>query len=261
MYSKADIGVIGGSGFYAFANSENSRKLTIDTPYGETSEMVSIIKIGKKKVAFIPRHGKDHTIPPAAINYRANIYAMKKLGVKCIISTCAVGSLKEEIEPGSFVICDQFVDRTCGRKDTFYDEGPEVKHISSADPYDQELRVLAISTARALGIDVHSKGTIVVINGPRFSTREESKWYKMMGWDIINMTQYPEGYLCLEKDIPVVNISLVTDYDAGIEGRPEVTPANEEDIQKVLQENVEKLHGLLEGMIENIDLMIDFEEI
>ena len=174
-------------------------------------------------MAFLPRHGRRHTIPPHRINYRANVWAMRSLGVKAVISPCAAGSLQLHVEPGHFVVSDQFVDRTSGRADTFFD-GPIVSHVSSAEIYDPTLRALALDVIREHGITVHDGGTVVVIQGPRFSTRAESKWFSDAGWEVINMTQYPEAYLCRELGMAVVNIALITDYDAGVlEGTEAVT--------------------------------------
>ncbi|NLY43253.1 MAG: S-methyl-5'-thioadenosine phosphorylase [Clostridiaceae bacterium] len=249
MDARADIGVIGGSGFYSFM--DDVEEIEIDTPYGKPSDKIAIATIRGKKVAFLPRHGKNHQYPPHKVPYKANIYAMKMLNVKKIIAPNACGSLQPHIKPGEFVICDQFVDRTTGREDTFFD-GPEVKHISPADPYDPELRKLAVETAKELGIPVHEKGTVVVIQGPRFSTRAESRWFSKMGWEVINMTQYPECYLALEMEIPYVNISLITDYDAGLEGRDDIKPVTHEAVLKVFSENIENVKKLIYTMIEKL---------
>ena len=174
---------------------------------------------------------------------------MKSLGIKRVISPCAAGSLQKHVEPGSFVICDQFVNKTWGRCDTFF-EGPQIKHISAADPYCPELRKLAIEAAKQNNIKVHETGTILVIQGPRFSTKAESKFYTENGWDVINMTQYPEVYLVKEMDMCPLNISLITDYDAGLVSDTE--PVSHEAVLKVFKENNEKLKKLLFTLIENI---------
>lgn len=212
---RADIGVFGGSGFYSLI--ENAREVTIETPYGAPSDKLALGEIAGKRVAFLPRHGKDHRFPPQVINYRANLYAMKMLGVKWIIAPTACGSLKAEVKPGSMVVADQVVDRTTGRKDTYYD-GPITTHVSFADPYCPTMRPIAIEALRSLDIETHEQGTIVVIQGPRFSTRAESRWFSAAGWEVINMTQYPEAYLARELEMCYVNISLITDYDVGLEG-------------------------------------------
>lgn len=249
LYYKADIGVIGGSGLYELC--KEVKQIDIDTPYGHPSDMISLAAVGDKKVAFLPRHGKGHTLNPSEINYRANIDAFAQLGVKAIISPCCVGSLNPAMGPGDFVVTDQFINMTSGRKDTF-NESPNVVHLSSADPYDSRLRKLAVEEAEKLGIHVHDGGTIVVINGPRFSTRAESRMFAQLGGDVVNMTQYPEGYLCLEKNIPVVNIALITDYDAGLEGRPDIQPVQAEDVARVLEENNERVKDLIFRLIDRL---------
>jgi 5'-methylthioadenosine phosphorylase len=178
---------------------------------------------------------------------------MKELSVKNIIAPTACGSLKADIKPGDFVICDQFVDRTNGREDTFFDKD-DVQHISPADPYCSYLREKAIEAGKKLNIPIHSKGTVVVIQGPRFSTRAESKWFSSMGWDVINMTQYPECYLANELGISYANISLITDYDAGLEGNENIKPVTHEEVLKVFAKNNEKLKTMLFELINNIDI-------
>ncbi len=247
----ADIGVFGGSGFYSFL--ENVQEVEIETPYGKPSDKLAIAKIGDKTVAFLPRHGKEHQLPPHMINYRANIYAMKMLGVKCIIAPNASGSLRADFKPGDFVITDQFIDRTWGRKDTYFD-GPITTHVSPAEAYDKSMRTLASETCRELGIPVHDQGTVVVIQGPRFSTKAESRWFSKMGWDVINMTQYPEVMLAKELEIPYANIALVTDFDAGLDDDPTIEPVSHEAVTKVFNDNVDKVKRLLYRMIEKISI-------
>jgi len=248
---RADIGIFGGSGFYSLL--KNAKEVEIDTPYGKPSDLISIAEYEGKTVAFLPRHGKDHRYPPHLIPYRANLYAMKELGVGKIIVPTASGSLQPHIKPGDFVVCDQFVDRTTGRHDTFF-EGPDVIHISAAYPYCPALRKVAYETGRKMGISIHNKGTVVVIQGPRFSTVAESRWFSQMGWDVINMTQYPECYLARELGICYVNISLITDYDAGLEGNKEIKPVTQDDVLRVFNENNEKIKELIFEMIKKIDL-------
>lgn len=247
----ADIGVFGGSGFYSFLS--DVKEVKIETPYGDPSDRVAIAEYEGKKIAFLPRHGKNHQFPPHMINYRANLYAMKELGVKKIIAPTAAGSLKAEIKPGDFVISDQFVDRTTGRKDTFFD-GPETKHPSPAYPYCSYLRKTAAECGKELGIKIHEKGTVVVIQGPRFSTIAESRWFSSMGWDVINMTQYPECYLSRELGICYANIALITDYDAGLEGHEDIRPVSHEEVLKVFDSNVENVKKMLFKMIKMIDV-------
>ncbi len=246
---KADVGVFGGSGFYNFLEIED--EVFIPTIYGNPSDKIVIGNLEGVKVAFLPRHAKNHSIPPHMINYRANIWAMKELGVKQIFSPCAAGSLQPWIKPGDFVICDQFIDRTNCRKDTFYD-GPSTTHISTAEPYCPELRKIVIDAAEELNITCHEKGTVVVIQGPRFSTKAESKWYSSQGWEVINMTQYPEVTLARELEICFVNISLITDYDAGLENDPNIKPVSTNDVVKIFHENNEKLRKLLFKAIPNV---------
>jgi 5'-methylthioadenosine phosphorylase len=193
-------------------------------------------------VAFLPRHGVKHEYPPHMIPYRANAWAMKELGVERLLGPCAVGSLQPGVKPGEFVICDQLVDRTNGRPSTFYD-GPVTTHISFADPYCPTLREVAIEQCEALDIDSHGSGTMVVIQGPRFSTRAESSNYALKGWEVIGMTQHPEVPLARELEVCYVNISLVTDYDVGVVG--EIDAVSHEEVMRVFKENNERLRTLL----------------
>jgi 5'-methylthioadenosine phosphorylase len=242
-FPHAEIGVFGGSGFTSLL--DGAEQFIIDTPYGAPSSPVTVGEIGGRTVAFLPRHGLAHELPPHMIDYRANVWAMKELGVSRIIGPNACGSLQPDVKPGDFVICDQFVDRTWGRKDTFYD-GPVTTHVSSADPYCPTMRAVAIEQARGLGITVHETGTVVVIQGPRFSTRAESRWFASQGWEVINMTQYPECYLARELEICYCNISLITDHDAGAEG---IEPVSNDEVVRVFAENNEKVRALLHAMI------------
>lgn len=244
------IGVFGGSGLYSFL--EDVEELDINTPYGKPSDKIAIATYNGAKIAFLPRHGRKHHLPPHMIPYRANIYAMKQLGIEKIIAPTASGSLQEYIKPGDFVVCDQFIDRTNSRKDTFFD-GPETRHISSAQPYCPELRKLAIDSGKALGITIHEKGTVIVIQGPRFSTIAESRWYSKIGCEVINMTQYPECYLAREMGICYTNIALITDYDAGLEGNDEIKPVTEEEVFRVFEENNEKVKKMIFEMIKRIN--------
>jgi 5'-methylthioadenosine phosphorylase len=231
--------VFGGSGFYSFLDAVE--EVDVDTPYGPTSAPITIGDVGGLRVAFLPRHGRKHEFPPHVVPYRANVWAMKELGVERLFAPNAVGSLQLHIAPGSFVICDQLVDRTRGRADTFYD-GPETTHISFADPYCPTMRASLIDTGRQVGIPLHETGTVVVIQGPRFSTRAESAWFQRQGWEVINMTQYPEAPLAREQEICFVNISLVTDYDVGVGDTPPVT---HEEVIRVFDENNSRLRDLL----------------
>lgn len=245
----AEIGVFGGSGFYKFL--ERVEEVKVDTPYGAPSDLLMVGDIAGRKVAFLPRHGRNHSIPPHKINFRANLWAMKELGVKRVISPCAAGSLQQHVKPGDFVVCDQFVDRTNGRADTFYD-GPTVHHVSPADNYCPTMRKIAVESIREFGIDCHERGTVVVIQGPRFSTKAESKWFTSMGWEVINMTQYPEAYLARELAMCVVNISLITDYDSGLVAEGEVSPVTAEEVMHVFHQNAERIRKVIFTMIERL---------
>ena len=244
---EARVGIFGGSGFYSFLDEVSER--VVETPYGAPSAPVSIGRVGDTAVAFLPRHGGRHELPPHKINYRANVWALKEVGVTRVIGPCAAGSLQHDVKPGDFVVSDQLVDRTSGRKDTFYD-GPVTTHVSFADPYCPELRRLAIETAADQDIAVHERGTVVTIQGPRFSTRAESKWYRDAGWEVINMTQYPEAYLARELEICYVNVALITDYDVGVEG--EVAAVSHEEVLRVFKQNNEKLRSLLFSLVPKI---------
>jgi len=246
---RAEIGVYGGSGFYEFL--EDVEEVKVETPYGPPSDLVALATVAGRRVAFLPRHGRQHGFPPHMIPYRANAHAMKQLGVTRIIGPNAAGSLQPHVKPGDFVVCDQFVDRTWGRHDTFYD-GPVVTHIMGADPYCEELRKLAAEVIKAKDIPVHETGTVVVIQGPRFSTRAESSWYTKMGWEAINMTQYPEVILARELEMCYVNIALITDYDAGCIGLPGVEPVTADDVVKVLRANNERVRSVILDMIERM---------
>jgi 5'-methylthioadenosine phosphorylase len=250
----ADVGVFGGSGFYSLL--QDVREVTLETPYGPPSDSLFLAEAGGKRVAFLPRHGRKHTIPPHHINFRANVWAMKELGVRYIVSPCAVGSLQTRIKPGDFVVCDQYVDRTRGRKDTFYD-GPAVTHVSSADPYCPHLRQLAIDVIREQNISVHETGTMTIIQGPRFSTKAESRWFTQAGWDVVGMTQYPEAYLALELAMAVVNISLVTDYDSGLVADGSVPPVTTGEVIAVFQQNAERIKSVVLELIRRIPLDLD----
>lgn len=250
---KADIGVFGGSGLYSLL--DKVEEIKVETPYGSPSDKIAIAELHGKKVAFLPRHAKDHSLPPHKIPYRANLWAMKELGVRKIIGPNAAGSLKADVKPGEFVICDQFVDRTSGRIDTFYD-GPITTHVSAADPYCPKMRQIAVKSCADLKIPAKKTGTVVVIQGPRFSTRSESKWFASQGWEVINMTQYPECYLARELQLCYVNISLITDYDVGAEGAP---PVNHEEVVRVFNENNDKVKKLIFEMIKAINPNEDCE--
>jgi len=241
MTAEAEIGVFGGSGFYEFLDDVETVEL--DTRWGPPSAPVSIGTVGGRRVAFLPRHGVKHTIPPHKVNYRANLWAMRVVGVERIVSPCAAGSLQPHIAPGHFVALDQLVDHTAGRSDTFYD-GPDVGHVSFADPYCPELRSTLLAAAPQ-DVRVHPNGTVVVVQGPRFSTRAESNWYRSAGWEVINMTQYPEAFLARELGICFAGLALITDYDTGLEGVDGIEPVTMDVVFKVLDDNVSRTRELL----------------
>jgi 5'-methylthioadenosine phosphorylase len=245
---RADIGVFGGSGFYSLAAEAETVK--IETAWGPPSAPVAVAAFGSVRVAFLPRHGTGHRIPPHRVNYRANVDAMRQLGVRALVSPFAAGSLRPEIRPGEFVVCDQLVDRTWGRDSTFYDEfddGPV--HIPFAEPYDPRLRRIVLDAAAEVGATAHDGGTVVVVNGPRFSTRAESRWHRESGWHVVNMTQSPEAPLAMEAGIPFVGIALVTDYDAGLDEDPGVEPVSQEAVFAVFEANLHKVRELLDAAI------------
>ncbi len=245
---KAEIAIIGGSGFYNLASG--LKEIGVKTPYGYPSDKIALGKIGKFSVAFLPRHGKKHTFPPHKINYRANLWALKSLGVKQVVTVTAAGSLQKNIRPGDFVILDQFVDRTRGRMDTFFD-GPVTTHVSMADPYCSRLSTHAYKVAQKMRFPVHPKGTVVVIQGPRFSTKAESAFFTKMGWDIVNMTQYPEAALAHELAMCYCAIALVTDYDAGLVAEGGVKPVKVDDFLKVFGQNINKAQALVLEMLKS----------
>lgn len=245
----AEIGIFGGSGFYAFVSGLEEHR--IHTPYGQPSGPVAVGELAGRRIAFLPRHGPNHELPAHAIDYRANLWAFRELGVTRVIGPGASGSLQPHIHPGEVVVCDQLVDRTKGRDDTFYD-GPHAVHISWANPFCPQLRPLAAEAASEAGMRVHEGGTVVVISGPRFSTRAESEWYTQAGWEAINMTAYPEAYLARELEMCYVNLCLVTDYDAGLRDDPGVPPVTMEEVFRVFRENLDKLRDALAVLIERI---------
>ena len=244
--ATAEIAIIGGSGFYRFL--EDATEVLIDTPFGEPSGPVTVGSVGGRPVAFLARHGTRHHLAPHAVNYRANMWALRELGVRRVIGPCAVGSLRPEVCPGDLVVLEQLLDRTWGRPDTFV-EGPTVDHVSFADPYCAELtRVLAdaaLAPGGWPGGTVHTGGSVVVIQGPRFSTRAESRWYGDAGFDVINMTQYPEAYLARELGLCYAGVALVTDRDAGLEGDPSVAAVTIGAAMEVLAANVDHTRALL----------------
>ncbi len=219
--------------------------MEVETPYGRPSAPLAVGEVGGRRVAFLPRHGRKHEYPPHRIPYRANLWAMKELGVQRILGPCAAGSLQPGVRIGDFVVCDQVVDRTRSRPHTFYD-GPVTTHVSFADPYCPTMRRVIVEKGRELGITMHDGGTMVVIEGPRFSTRAESAWFQQQGWHTLNMTGYPEAVLARELEMCYANISLITDYDVGVEG---VAPVSHEEVIRVFNQNNARVRELLFAVI------------
>jgi len=246
MAQQAEIGIFGGSGFYSFLGAVE--EVEVETPFGKPSAPVAVGELADRRVAFLPRHGRSHELPPHRIPYRANVWALRELGVRRIVGPCASGALRAGLALGEFLVCDQFVDRTAGRADTFYD-GTPVTHVSAADPFCPDLRRTLLATARELGIEARDGGTVVVIQGPRFSTRAESRWFQAMGWDAINMTAYPECHLARELELCYATIAMVTDYDVGVEGGE---PVSADRVMRVFRENNERLRALLLAAIPRI---------
>jgi 5'-methylthioadenosine phosphorylase len=242
----ASIGVIGGSGMYEFL--EAAEEIVVDTPFGAPSDPLTIGEVAGRRVAFVPRHGRDHRFPPHRIPYRANLWALRSIGVRQVLAPSAVGSLTMSYEPGTLAVPDQIVDRTSGRPQTFYDEGGAV-HVQFADPYCPVGRACAVTAARASGWEPVSTATLVIIEGPRFSTRAESRWYAAQGWTLIGMTGHPEAVLARELALCYTTIALVTDTDAGIEEGEGVTQA---EVFRVFAENIGRLREVLVKAIENL---------
>jgi len=243
----AEIAVIGGSGFYRFLTDVT--EAVRHTPYGPPSAPVAVGRLGGRRVAFLARHGTGHHLPPHRVNYRANLWALRELGVARIFGPCAAGSLRPGVHPGDLVVLDQLADRTWGRDDTYLD-GPVVGHVSFADPYCAELGRLLVDTNAAMpgAPAIHDGGTVVVVQGPRFSTRAESRWYRAAGWDVVNMTQYPEAYLARELGMCYAGVALITDYDTGVDDRETgvpIAPVTMEAVLEVLARNVERTRDLL----------------
>lgn len=235
---SAEIGVIGGSGLYALLM--DAREQTVETPYGPPSDTITIADVAGRSVAFLPRHGRHHQYPPHRIPYRANLWALRSLGVRQILAPCAVGGLRPELGPGAFVVPDQLIDRTYGRVQTFYDTG--AVHVSFADPYCPTGRSVAVRAAHGQGVQVTDGGAMVVVEGPRFSTRAESQWYASTGAAVINMTGHPEAVLARELALCYTAVALVTDLDAGVEGDHGVTM---EEVFRVFAENTDRMRELL----------------
>ncbi|MGH8775785.1 MAG: S-methyl-5'-thioadenosine phosphorylase [Jiangellaceae bacterium] len=244
---RAEIGVIGGSGFYDLL--DDASEVHADTPYGRPSDAITLGRVGDRRIAFLPRHGRDHAFPPHRIPYRANLWALRSLGVRQLVAPCAVGSVSPEIGPGRFVVPDQVVDRTSGRAQTFYDDG--AVHVPFADPYCRRGRDLVLAQARAAGLDPVDGATMVVVEGPRFSTRAESRWFADRGWAVVNMTGHPEAVLARELALCYTCVALVTDLDAGVATGETVT---QDQVFRVFAENTARMRDLVLDTVAALDL-------
>ncbi|MEU6174338.1 S-methyl-5'-thioadenosine phosphorylase [Streptantibioticus parmotrematis] len=255
----AEIAVIGGSGFYSFL--DDVTEVVVETPYGPPSDSVFVGEVAGRQVAFLPRHGRKHHLPPHRINYRANLWALRSLGVTQVLGPCAVGGLRAEFGPGTLLVPDQLVDRTKRREQTYYDgealaDGtvPNVVHVAFADPYCPVGRGVAVRTAREGGWDAVDGGTLVVVEGPRFSTRAESVWHASQGWSVVGMTGHPEAVLARELGLCYTTLTLVTDLDAGAETGDGVS---HEEVLRVFADNVGRLRTVLFDVVGALPLAAD----
>ncbi len=241
---RAEVGVIGGSGLYAFF--DEAEQVEIETPWGPPSDPLAVGSVAGRRVAFVPRHGRDHRFPPHRVNYRANLWALRTSGVRQVLAPCAVGSLRPELSPGTFVVRDQLVDRTWGREHTIYGEVGSVAHVDLADPYCPHGRAAILRVAAERELDPQDGGTLVVVNGPRFSTRAESRWHGAQGWSVVGMTGAPEAGLARELALCYTAIAVVTDHDAGVDPGEGVRQA---EVFAVFAANIDRLRALLEAVI------------
>ena len=242
--ARAEIGVIGGSGFYMFLT--DTERVSVSTPFGEPSDDLLIGEVEGRRVAFLARHGQGHRFPPHRVNYRANLWALRSVGVRQVLAPCAVGSLKPEHGPGTIVVPDQVVDRTWGREHTIYDGVGRVVHVAFADPYCPRGREAATHAARAAGKNVVDAGTLVVINGPRFSSRAESLWHQQTGWTVVGMTGMPEASIARELAMCFTTVALVTDHDAGVDGGQAVT---HDEVLKVFARSIDSMKSVMKATI------------
>lgn len=245
----AELAVIGGSGFTALLDDVETHEVT--TPWGDPSGPVTVGTVGEHRVAFLARHGPGHRFPPHRVPFRANLWALRSLGVTRVLGPCAAGSLRPDVHPGDLVVVDQAIDRTWGRPDTFFD-GPTVNHVSLADPYCPTLRAALLDAAADGPLPVHDGGTVVVIQGPRFATRAESRLYRQQGATVINMTQMPEAALARELGLCYATAALVTDYDTGVEDDPGVAPVTQAEVFSFFEENLPKLRTVLLRTLEGL---------
>ncbi|MFJ9414570.1 S-methyl-5'-thioadenosine phosphorylase [Streptomyces sp. NPDC101227] len=245
--ADAEIGVIGGSGFYSFL--DDVTEITVETPYGPPSDSLFLGDVAGRRVAFLPRHGRGHRLAPHRINYRANLWALRSVGVRQVLGPCAVGGLRPEYGPGTLLVPDQLVDRTKSRAQSYFDGEPlpgggvpNIVHVSFADPYCPTGRRTAVAAARGRNWEPVDGGTLVVIEGPRFSTRAESRWHAAQGWSVVGMTGHPEAVLARELGLCYTSLTLVTDLDAGAETGAGVT---HEEVLEVFGQNVGRLREVL----------------
>jgi 5'-methylthioadenosine phosphorylase len=241
----AEIGILGGSGLYQFV--DDPVEVRVDTPFGPPSDVLTMGEVGGRRVAFLPRHGRGHRLPPHRLPYRANLWALRSVGARQVLGPCAVGGLHASYGPGTLVVPDQLVDRTTGREQTYFDGPPAgVVHVAFAEPYCQSGRQTVLSAASAGGWSAVDGGALVVIDGPRFSTRAESRWYATQGWRVVGMTGHPEAVLARELALCYTALALVTDLDAGVDAGTGVSQA---EVFAVFAANVERLRGLLVDVI------------
>ncbi len=241
---QVDVAIIGGSGFYEI--SDAVEQLAVDTPWGPPSAPIAIAEHDGRRIAFLSRHGVDHRYPPHAVPNRANLWALRSIGVRSVVASFACGSLVAHLGPGTLVVPDQLINRTSGRADTYHDSFPEgPRHTPFADPYDEELRRAALTAATAGSHDAHDGGTVVVIDGPRFATRAESRSYRLMGGDLINMTQYPEPVLARELGLAYAAIGLVTDFDVGLAERPDIAPVDQATVLERFAQHLPELRAVV----------------
>lgn len=246
---KVSIAIIGGSGLYEIPGLENIKEYKIHTPYGSPSDNIIVGELKGRKIAFLARHGRGHKYPPHRVNYRANIWALKAIGAKWIIAFSAVGSLREDYKPGDFVVPDQFIDMTKGIRPMTFFEGGVVAHVSMADPFCEHLRRIILEAAKEVeDLTIHERGTYICIEGPRFSTRAESRvWKEVFKADIIGMTLVPEINLACEAEICYATVAMITDYDVWAE-----KPVTAEEVLKTMKKNTEKAKQLIPRIIEKL---------
>lgn len=246
---KPKLGIIGGSGMCSFPELKVISSVRPETKYGLPSDAISICEYEGQQVAFLPRHGSKHTLAPHRVPYKANLAALREIGVEYVIGTCIVGSLKKEIAPGSLVLPDQFVNLTWGRDDFSEADGGAFVHLPMGEPYCEHLRQQILTTARASGTSIVPSGTVAVIQGPRFSTIAESQWLSANGWDIVNMTQYPECYFARELGLCYSAVAAVTDYDVGLQEKTVIDPCHMDVVLEIFKGNIQKTREFLLAFI------------